>query len=253
MNKYIYDKLFKIGTSMLDLKLTQYFFKLIVPVFILTIISFFLISDITVFLISFLLFHILINVISSNLYHRFWSHKQLTLSKPVEYFACFMGLFSMIGSPLSYALLHRWHHRYADTDKDMHSPIHGRFTAFMGWYFKPSPSIPIMVVKDLMRPEYNYLTYATKYQLPIVYITLLTVALLSINVLGALLLAMCVSFLLEMFVNAFAHDPVSKTAVDVKILAWIKLGTYHHQHHLYPNKVGKDDPGYYLVKLLDKK
>ncbi len=238
---------------MLDLKLSQYFFKLILPIFLLTFLTFFFVNNFVVFVCSFIIFHILINIISSNLYHRFWSHKQLTLSKPVEYFACFMGLFSMIGSPLSYALLHRWHHRYSDTENDMHSPVHGRFNAFIAWYFKPTPSIPIMTVKDLLRPEYNYLNYATKYQLPIVYITLCIVGLISLNVLSALMLAMCVSFLLEMFVNAFAHDPVTKKAVDIKILAWIKLGTYHLQHHLYPNKVNKDDPGYYLVKLLDKK
>lgn len=238
---------------MLDLKLTQYFFKLILPVFVITLLTFFFVENFLVFIGTFVVFHILINIVSSNLYHRFWSHKQLTLSKPMEYFACFMGLFSMIGSPLSYALLHRWHHRYSDTEKDMHSPIHGRFNAFIGWYFKPTPSIPIMTIKDLLRPEFNYLNYATKYQLPIVYTTLCIVALVSINILSALMLAMCVSFLMEMFVNAFAHDSKTKKALDVKILAWIKLGTYHLQHHLYPSSVSKDDPGYYLVKLLDKK
>lgn len=238
---------------MLDLKLSQYFFKLILPIFLLTFLTFFFVNNFVVFVCSFIIFHILINIISSNLYHRFWSHKQLTLSKPVEYFACFMGLFSMIGSPLSYALLHRWHHRYSDTEKDMHSPVHGRFNAFIGWYFKPIPSIPIMTIKDLLRPEYNYLNYATKYQLPIVYITLCIVGLVSVNIFSALLLAMCVSFLMEMFVNSFAHDPNTKQAQDIKILAWIKLGTYHLQHHLYPNRVDKDDPGYYLVKLLNKK
>jgi stearoyl-CoA desaturase (delta-9 desaturase) len=164
-----------------------------------------------------------------------------------------MGLFSMIGSPLSYALLHRWHHRYSDTELDMHSPVHGRFNAFIGWYFKPTPKIPIIVVKDLLRPEYNYLNYATKYQLHIIYCALFIVSIISFNILSALLLAMCVSFLLEMFVNAYAHDPIEKKALDVKILAWIKLGTYHSQHHLYPNIVKKDDPGYHLVKLLNKK
>lgn len=159
----------------------------------------------------------------------------------------------MIGSPLSYALLHRWHHRYSDTEKDFHSPIHGRFNAFIGWYFKPVPNIPIMTIKDLLRPEYSYLMFATKYQLPIVYTVLLIISLISLNILSGLLLAMCVSFLMEMFVNAFAHDPNSKNASDIPILAWIKLGTYHLQHHSYPRSVDKSDPGYYLVKFLNKR
>lgn len=238
---------------MLDLKLTQYFFKLILPIFISMIVSLFFVSNYLGFVISLLIFHLLINIVSSNLYHRFWAHRQLKLSKSMEYFACFTGLFSMIGSPLSYALLHRWHHKHSDTHSDVHSPIHGRFSAFIGWYFKPVPSIPIMTIKDLLRPEFNYLNYATKYQLPIVYGTLCVVALISTTVLSALLVAMCISFLMEMLVNAYAHDPVTKSAKDIKILAWIKLGTYHHQHHLFPSVVNRNDPGYYLIKLLDKK
>jgi stearoyl-CoA desaturase (delta-9 desaturase) len=237
---------------MLQVNLKGYFYSLIVPVFIAAMISPFLITNYTTFTVSLIIFHILICVVGANMYHRYWTHKQFEMSIIAQHIICFFGLFSMLGSPLSYAYLHRWHHRFSDMPQDLHTPIDGRLHAFIGWYFKPLPEIPILSIRDLLRPQFSYLNFYTKYQLHIVYTTLCIIGLINFNILAALLVSMCISYVLIMLVNSHAHCPIEKRALDVKFLAWFNLGSYHYQHHLYPSDVKKGDPGYYLTKLLSK-
>lgn len=57
--------------------------------------------------------------------HRYASHKMFTMSKGWErffYFMAFMIQGSSFLNPRAYAILHRMHHTYSDTEKDPHSP-----------------------------------------------------------------------------------------------------------------------------------
>ncbi|HXB10541.1 MAG TPA: acyl-CoA desaturase [Bacteroidia bacterium] len=57
--------------------------------------------------------------------HRYASHKMFTMSKGWEkffYFLTFLTQGSSFLNPRAYAILHRMHHAYSDTEKDPHSP-----------------------------------------------------------------------------------------------------------------------------------
>lgn len=57
--------------------------------------------------------------------HRYASHKMFTMSKGWEkffYFMTFLTQGSSFLNPRAYAILHRMHHAYSDTEKDPHSP-----------------------------------------------------------------------------------------------------------------------------------
>lgn len=57
--------------------------------------------------------------------HRYSAHKQFTMSKGWERFFYLFTYFSQGSSflvPRGYAVLHRMHHAYSDTEKDPHSP-----------------------------------------------------------------------------------------------------------------------------------
>ncbi len=57
--------------------------------------------------------------------HRFGAHRQFTMSKGWERFfhlATYITQGSSFLSPRGYAILHRMHHAYSDTEKDPHSP-----------------------------------------------------------------------------------------------------------------------------------
>ncbi|MDF3065535.1 MAG: Fatty acid desaturase [Polyangiaceae bacterium] len=58
--------------------------------------------------------------------HRYGAHKQFTMSKGWErfFFLCtYVAQGSSFLSPRGYAILHRMHHAFSDTEKDPHSPL----------------------------------------------------------------------------------------------------------------------------------
>lgn len=69
--------------------------------------------------------------------HKYFAHGSFKiynfLKIPLFWLACMAGQ----GSPIWWAAQHRGlHHAYADTDKDIHSPIKGFWYSYMGWMFK---------------------------------------------------------------------------------------------------------------------
>ncbi len=58
--------------------------------------------------------------------HRYASHKMYTMGPKTEkafYFLTWMSQGSSFLVPRAYALMHRMHHEYSDTEKDPHSPV----------------------------------------------------------------------------------------------------------------------------------
>ncbi len=58
--------------------------------------------------------------------HRYGAHRQFTMSKGAERFfhvLTYVSQGSSYLSPRGYAILHRMHHAYSDTEKDPHSPL----------------------------------------------------------------------------------------------------------------------------------
>ena len=78
-------------------------------------------------LIAFFILHWQLSVFCQTFFlHRFGAHRQFTMSKGWErFFHLFTYLTqgSSFLSPRGYAILHRMHHAYSDTDKDPHSPL----------------------------------------------------------------------------------------------------------------------------------
>lgn len=67
-------------------------------------------------------------------YHRYFSHKTFKARIWVESVFAFIGAASAQRGPLWWAAHHRKHHRYSDTDKDLHSPRHGFLKSHMAWF-----------------------------------------------------------------------------------------------------------------------
>nr|XP_043637181.1 palmitoyl-monogalactosyldiacylglycerol delta-7 desaturase, chloroplastic-like [Erigeron canadensis] len=68
-------------------------------------------------------------------YHRNLSHHSLKLPKWLEYFFAYLGALSLQRDPIFWVSIHRYHHKYVDTEKDAHSPIFGFWFSHMGWLF----------------------------------------------------------------------------------------------------------------------
>ena len=68
-------------------------------------------------------------------YHRYFSHKAFKTSRPVQFVFALLGACCVQRGPLWWAAHHRDHHRLADTEHDIHSPVrHGLLWSHMGWF-----------------------------------------------------------------------------------------------------------------------
>ena len=92
-------------------------------------------------------------------YHRYFSHKAFNTSRPVQFAFAVLGAASVQRGPLWWAAHHRHHHRFADTDQDIHSPRQGFWRSHMGWFLTPrSFGTNHAAIKDLVRfPELRLL------------------------------------------------------------------------------------------------
>src|SRR5262245_51370278 len=66
-------------------------------------------------------------------YHRYFSHKTYKMSRPMVAFVGFIGTMAVQRGPLWWASHHRTHHKYADTERDPHSPQKGFWWSHIGW------------------------------------------------------------------------------------------------------------------------
>ena len=72
-------------------------------------------------------------------YNRYFSHRSFGTSRPVQFLLALGAQSSAQKGVLWWAGHHRWHHRYSDTERDVHSPKQrGFWYAHMGWLFNDS-------------------------------------------------------------------------------------------------------------------
>ena len=71
-------------------------------------------------------------------YHRYFAHKAFRTSRPVQFVFALIGAACVQRGPLWWAAHHRDHHRHADTERDIHSPLrHGFLWSHMDWFLTP--------------------------------------------------------------------------------------------------------------------
>jgi stearoyl-CoA desaturase (Delta-9 desaturase) len=66
-------------------------------------------------------------------YHRYFSHRSYHLPRWAQLVMAVGGTTALQKGPLWWAAHHRDHHRYADTDLDVHSPMRGFWWSHVGW------------------------------------------------------------------------------------------------------------------------
>ena len=67
-------------------------------------------------------------------YHRYFSHRSFKTSRAFQFIMAFMATSSTQKGVLWWAANHRHHHRYSDTEEDLHSPsLRGFLWSHVGW------------------------------------------------------------------------------------------------------------------------
>ena len=167
-------------------------------------------------------------------YHKMFAHKAFKPKRWFPYLSAFIGSISFFGDPLRSALLHRIHHKHVDTKLDPHSPMHGRFYAYIGWLINyVPPANERYVVMDLLR-QYPWLVLYSKYEW-LVFLTFHTVVfLLSPTLFLVIMLGCLLAMNNALLLNALSHDNTIEgwSATDTIWMAkYINPAFLHKQHH----------------------
>ena len=92
-------------------------------------------------------------------YHRYFSHRSYRMNRVMQFIVAAIGTTAAQKGPLWWAAHHRRHHRYSDTDGDVHSPIRGFWWSHVGWILVDTyKDTDEAAVKDLAAyPELRWL------------------------------------------------------------------------------------------------
>ena len=93
-------------------------------------------------------------------YHRYFSHRSFKTGRIFQFVLAFIGTTSGQRGPLWWAAGHRKHHRFSDTEKDIHSPHHrSLWYSHIGWLLeKESLETDMSQVNDFKKfPEIQWI------------------------------------------------------------------------------------------------
>lgn len=180
-------------------------------------------------------------------YHRVFSHKTHVLPKWKENVLLTLGALSGQGASIFWVALHRgYHHPYSDKEKDLHSPIHGKLNAFIGWQYKVTEAnnpVNIKYAVDLLRkPNHVWFHH---HHLKVLWGIPLLVALFNWQLaLAAFCLVAMIGVVQDNLVNVFGHvkgligyrnfelDDNSQNNMFLGYFAWGQ--GWHNNHHHDP-------------------
>ncbi len=180
--------------------------------------------------------------------HRLYSHNAFEIkSKSMKWF---MGLVSCMGgqwSPVFWAALHRgYHHPSSDTVRDIHSPIHGKWQAYMGWtYSLKHKDVNLGYAKDLLRdPMHRFLhkNYIEIFWAIILFFLLiLRLKVFFIAVIIPILLAMHQENLINVVCHktslGYRNFDTNDKSTNIYLLGLLLWGQgFHNNHHAKPNR-----------------
>ncbi len=183
-------------------------------------------------------------------YHRIFSHNNYPdLPKWKENFILFWGTMSGEGSAITWTAIHRgYHHRHADTERDIHTPVgKGFYHAFFGWATKITEDANIINLKyaaNLLRKP-NVIWFH-EHQMTILWLTpIVTAIVFGWQVALALfILPTGITLLQDNLVNVFGHTKagigyrnfeIGDRSQNNVILGYLGWGQgWHNNHHYQP-------------------
>ena len=199
-------------------------------------------------------------------YHRYFAHRAYRLPRWAQAVMAFGGTTALQKGPLWWAAHHRDHHRFSDTEQDVHSPIRGFWWSHVGWILCDRFSATEESrIKDFAKyPELRWLNrndWVGPASLAVVSFLVAGWAGLVIGF-GASTIAVWHGTFL---VNSLAHVvgrrryATSDTSRNSLVIALLTNGEgWHNNHHHYQASARQGfrwwewDPTYYVLWSLSK-
>jgi stearoyl-CoA desaturase (delta-9 desaturase) len=201
-------------------------------------------------------------------FHRLFSHRAYKTGRIFQFLLAFMGTAAYQKGPLWWSSHHRRHHLYADTERDLHSPLTRTFwQSHIGWFLsRDSQATDRKFIPNLVR--YGDLRFLDKYySVPPALLALAVFLLGSVlqryapglgtNAWQMLVWGFFISTVLlyhgTFTVNSLAHIfgsrrfATNNNSRNNFFVALITLGEgWHNNHHYYPSS---ERQGFYWWEL----
>ncbi len=197
-------------------------------------------------------------------YHRYFSHKSYKTNRVFQFMLAFGGASAAQKGALWWASHHRLHHRYSDTELDIHSPQKGFWWSHVGWILANKfKDTDYDLIKDYSK--YPELVWLNKHD----WVAPWSLGIASYLIAGwpGLLIGFFLSTVLlwhgTFTVNSLNHVfgrrryATTDTSRNSAILALWTMGEgWHNNHHYYAASARQGffwwelDVSYYILKML---
>lgn len=200
-------------------------------------------------------------------YHRYFSHRSYKTSRGLQFLLALLGTTATQKGPLWWGGTHRVHHKYSDTERDVHSPLRrGFWYAHMGWWLgREHEELDMKRIPDFAGfPELRWLD---RYHVvgPIGMIALLFAVGGYDAFLWGYVVSTCALMHGTFTINSLAHVFGSRryattdTSRNNFWLALITLGEgWHNNHHHYMSSANQGffwweiDVSFYILRGMEK-
>lgn len=203
-------------------------------------------------------------------FHRQLTHRGFQTPDWLKDIFAIFGSMALQGSPIDWVTTHRLHHAFTETEKDPHSPRHGKYWSHVGWVAvgtsqENSPEVEKRYVPDLLKDK--SIVLISKYW----YVPTIVAGIICgfiggwTMVLWGVFLPVTLNWHFTWFVNSVTHVWGSRrfeTTDDSTNNWWVAALTWgegwHNNHHAHPTSVRHGltwrefDINWIQIKFLEK-
>lgn len=228
----------------------KYFGLIVVPMISLGIIGIFTMINLSAYswLFATLFFWIMLSGLGiATGFHRVYSHQCYSPKPWLDNILLICGTLACQSSSLTWVSTHiGYHHRYADTEKDPHTPVKGTWYSFMGWTYSPIVNnINHRYSVKLLRKSNHIFFHKHYFKIVWLFVLLASIIFGWKSILFGYCIAATISILQDNLVNVLGHSPklgyrnfdtkdVSSNFLPLGYLGWGQ--GWHNNHHYSPAK-----------------
>jgi stearoyl-CoA desaturase (delta-9 desaturase) len=200
-------------------------------------------------------------------FHRYFAHRAYRLGRLPQFLLAFLAQTSAQKGVLWWAGLHRHHHKWSDTPKDIHSPLQdGFFWSHIGWILSGKfDETDFSLIPDFAKfPELRWLN-RNQYAPVLLYAAATWLVFGWTGLFWGFFLSTALLWHGTFAINSLMHVfgkrafPTRDTSRNSFLLALATMGEgWHNNHHYYPSSAAQGfrwwqvDPTFTLLWLLER-
>ncbi len=197
-------------------------------------------------------------------YHRYFAHRSYRMSRVPQFLMAFGGTTAAQKGPLWWAANHRHHHRYSDTQDDLHSPLKGFWWSHVGWILcDKHKATDVDRIKDFAKyPELRFINthqWIGPWALGIASYLIAGWSGVIIGFFASTVLLWHATFTVNSLAHVFGRRrfATEDTSRNSALIALLTMGEgWHNNHHSYQASARQGfywwewDPTFYILTAM---